>query len=129
MNQEQLSGYFHYAVYANLILLGMLMVVPGLMKLRDPGSVVAMLSGQGYPAPLVFAWILILSELFSGSAILLRRALHYAVIPPIVILTIAAFTVYWGVWISMLLHLVAVSAYSLVGFHAWIGRLAQAEAS
>ena len=102
----------------NRILLGLVMLVPGLLKLFVYGSssVIGMLQNIALFAwaPTFWAWVLILSEILFGAAILADWKLKYTVIPPMIILTVAAFTVNWGSWSSFLLHLVAVSNYSLI---------------
>ena len=102
----------------NRILLGLLMLVAGLYKLfvAGPSAITGMLSNIVLFAwaPGFWAWVLMLSETVFGAAILAKWRLEYTVIPPMIILTVAAFTVYWGNWTSFLLHLVAVSNYSLL---------------
>ncbi|PIN70118.1 hypothetical protein COV94_02085, partial [Candidatus Woesearchaeota archaeon CG11_big_fil_rev_8_21_14_0_20_57_5] len=81
---------------ANRILLGLLMLVPGLLKLFvvKPAAVVGMLTGMGYPIPSVLAWVLIIAEITTGVMILGGWNLRYAIIPPAIILTLAGFTAY-----------------------------------
>lgn len=99
------------------VLLGLLMLVPGLMKLfvSGVGGVTGMLTGLGFPAAAFFAWVLIIGEIGSGIAILSKWNLKYVVYIPMVILLVATFTVHWGSWSNVLLHLVAVSGYWLLG--------------
>jgi uncharacterized membrane protein YphA (DoxX/SURF4 family) len=106
-----------YFKLVNRVLLGLLMLVPGLMKLLyiGPSQVAGMLSGMGFPAPTFFAWILIFAEIGSGLAILARWKLHYAVWPPVVILLVAGFVTASSNISSLLLHLVAASNYLLLG--------------
>jgi len=111
-----------YAGVVNRVLLGLLMLVSGLMKvfIIKPDNVTGMLSGIGFPAASFFAWVLILSEIVFGIAILAKWKLEYTVWPPIVILLVAAFTVYTGgengpQWSQILIHLVLVSNYWLIG--------------
>lgn len=101
----------------NWILLGLVMLIPGLLKLFvvKPAAIVDMLSGLGFPAATFFAWLLIFSEIVFGALILARWKLKYVVIPPMIILLVAGFTVYWGNWTNMLVHLVLVSNYWLLG--------------
>jgi uncharacterized membrane protein YphA (DoxX/SURF4 family) len=109
----------------NRVLLGLVMLIPGLLKLFVTGvtGVTGMLSGIALFswAPGFWAWVLILSEIIFGIAILANWRLQYTVIPPMIILLVAAFTVQWGNWSSVLLHLIAVSNFSLIA--GWkIGR-------
>lgn len=104
----------------NRILLGLLMLFAGLLKLfvSKPAGVTQMLSGFGFPLPMVFAWILIILEIVSGIMILANWKTKYAAWAPAVILFIAAFMAYgpwkggWTKnWSSFFFHLIAVSNY------------------
>ncbi len=118
-----LGGFMNkYAGIVNRVLLGLLMLVSGLMKIFviKPEGVIGMLSGIGFPAASFFAWVLILSEIVFGIAILAKWKIEYTVWPPIVILIVAALTVYTGgengpQWGQILIHLVLASNYWLVG--------------
>lgn len=112
-----------YVKTLNLVLLGLVMLLPGLMKLfvMKPSAVTAMLTGLGFPIPMFFAWILILSEIIFGIAILARWRLKYTVWPPIIILVIAGLTttISWqslgtSQWPSFLLHIALASNYWLI---------------
>ncbi len=106
-----------HAGTVNRILLGLVMLVHGLMKLfvMKPAAVVGMLSGFGFPAPSFFAWVLILSEIVFGIAILLKWKLECTVWPPVVILVVASFTAHWANWGNMLVHLALASNYFMLG--------------
>ena len=106
----------------NRVLLGLLFLIPGLMKLFYIGiaGVTSMISTIGFPIPAVFAWILILSEIIFGLAILVNWKLHYTVWPLIVIMLVGAFTVYWPVgspmnWPIFIMHLVIASNLWVIG--------------
>ncbi len=111
-----------YFKVINRVLLGLLMLVPGLMKLfvMKPEAVSGMLDGFGFPAPLFFAWILIALEIVSGIMILGNWKTRYAVWAPIVILAVATILMLVGGsfaqidWISILFHLTAISNYLLL---------------
>src|SRR3989344_71576 len=109
-----------YAGVVNRVLLGLLMLVSGLMKvfIIKPDNVTGMLSGIGFPAASFFAWVLILSEIVFGIAILAKWKLEYTVWPPIVIMIVAAFTASWGNWPTVLMHLVIASNYWMLGMRA-----------
>ena len=102
----------------NRVLLGLVMLVPGLIKLFGTGA--AGISGWLGAmalfawAPMFWAWVLILSEILFGLAILANWKLEWTTIPPMIILVIAAFTVHWGNWSSFLLHLLAISNLALI---------------
>ena len=114
MNKKNLQ----WVNLTNRIFLGLLMFVPGILKLFINGhsGVTGMLSGIGFPIVGFFAWILIFSEIVFGVAIMVNWRLRYTVIPPIIILLIATFTVHLGNYSSMLLHLVAVTNYLLIAY-------------
>ncbi|HLC54104.1 MAG TPA: DoxX family protein [Candidatus Nanoarchaeia archaeon] len=106
----------------NRILLGLLMLVPGIAKLWgliNPGDkgwfVPSMLSQIGFPAPIFFAWVLMLSEIVFGIAILASWKLKYTVWPPIIILLVAALTLARNNPANLLLHLVAIANLWLLG--------------
>ncbi|MBL7059325.1 DoxX family membrane protein [Candidatus Pacearchaeota archaeon] len=102
----------------NRIVLGLVMLVPGLMKLFVSGAsgVSGMLSGIALFswAPMFWAWVLILAEILFGIAILAKYKLEYTVIPPVIILLVAAFAMSWGSWGSFFLHLAAISNLALL---------------
>ncbi len=113
---------YKYAGIVNRVMLGLIMLVSGLMKLFviKPENVTGMLSGIGFPAASFFAWILILSEIVFGIAILVKWKLEYSVWPPIVIMLVAIFTIYVGgekgpQWSQILIHLTLASNYWLIG--------------
>jgi putative oxidoreductase len=104
----------------NRVLLGLTMLVPGLLKLfvMKPAAIIDMLGGFGFPVPVFFAWVLILSEILFGIAILGNWKLRLTVWPPVVILVVATFTAHMGNWPNMLVHLTLASNYWLLGSHA-----------
>ncbi len=97
----------------NRIMLGLVMLVPGLLKLFVSGAsgVSGMISGIALFswAPMFWAWVLILSEILFGIAILAKYELKYTVIPPMIILLVAGLTVAWGSWPSVLMHLTIIA--------------------
>lgn len=107
----------HVASKVNWVLLGLVMLVPGLLKLfvMKPATVVGMLGGLGFPAPTFFAWLLILSEIIFGALILAKWNLKYTVWPPIVIMVVAAFTAHLGNWSNMIIHLLVASNFWMLG--------------
>ena len=109
-----------HAIFVNRILLGLVMLTPGLLKIFVMGvdQVQGMLVGLGFPAAGLLAWVLALSEVGFGLAILVNWKTKYTVIPPIIILLVAAFTVNWGSWPSVLTHLVVASNFWMVGVAA-----------
>lgn len=104
----------------NRIVLGLLMLVPGILKLFvfKPSGVTAMLEGLGFPAAALFAWILIILEIVTGLMILGNWRIDLAAWPPIIILLVATIlTTNWSdpQLSNILLHLVAITGYWMLG--------------
>ena len=101
------------------ILLGLVMLVPGLSNLfiSTPAGVTGFMQTISLFAwaPAFWAWVLILTSILSGLAILANWKLDYAVIPPMIILLVAAFTVVWGNWPTFLLHLIVILGFARLG--------------
>lgn len=95
--------------------LGLLFVVAGIGKLLNPDGISGMLGGLGFPAPTFFAWLLLLSEIVFGLAVLVGWKLNYAVWPLVVILVVALLTVHLKTLgdpmgtINVLFHLVGLA--------------------
>lgn len=110
------------------ILLGLLMLVPGLLKLFSafgpnangiPG-VVGLLGGIALFswAPAFWAWVLVAAEIVFGVLILAKYKLKYTTIPPMIILAVATLfvSIDWAnlggtAWPSVLFHLIAITGY------------------
>jgi uncharacterized membrane protein YphA (DoxX/SURF4 family) len=107
------------AMQVNWILLGLVMLIPGLLKLfvMKPAAIVGMLEAMPLlgSAPTFWAWVLILSEIIFGILILAKYKLKYTTIPPIIILLVAAFTVHWENWPNVLVHIALASNYWIWG--------------
>jgi len=73
--------------------MGILFLVQGIRKFQNPDGVVGMLTGIGFPIPLVFTWILILSEIIFGALILIGYKVKYTAWPLVIILLVATLTV------------------------------------
>ncbi|MBS3148293.1 DoxX family protein [Candidatus Woesearchaeota archaeon] len=78
-----------YGPFALRIGVGGIFVVAGTMKLLDPSMVVGMLGGLGFPAPGLWTWLLILTELLGGAAVLTGFHLKYSTAPLMVVLIVA----------------------------------------
>ena len=111
---------------ANIIALGLLMLVPGLFKLlvSGPQGVSAMMSGIFLFswAPMIWAWILIVLEIGIGIAILSKWELKYSTKIAAFILLIATLTVAvkWSAlgqtsWGTVLFHFIAIFNYLILG--------------
>jgi putative oxidoreductase len=85
-----------YAVTITRVILGLVMLIPGLMKLFVMGSsaFAGMLAGLGFPAATFFAWVVIISEIIFGLAIIANYKVRLTAIPPLIIVLVAAFTVH-----------------------------------
>ncbi len=115
------------AAYGPMILrifLGILFFVAGLGKIMNPPSVVDMLSGLGFPVPTFFAWILLLSELVFGLALIFGWKVRYSVWPLVIVLVVALLVVYLpdldfqnqGNIMSILWHLVGLAGLVSLAF-------------
>src|SRR3989338_1045578 len=106
-------------VTVNRILLGLLILVAGLTKLfvASPSKVIEMLSSNVLFAwaPGFWVWVIMLSEIVFGIAILASWKLKYTVWPPIIILLVAALTLARNNPANLLLHLVAIANLWLLG--------------
>ena len=102
----------------NRILLGLVMLVAGLMKLFvvKPAAVTGMLAGFGFPAAMIFAWLLIIAEIVIGVMILAKWQMKYAGTIAAVILVGERFTAWWANWGNMLIHLALASNYLMIGW-------------
>lgn len=100
------------------IVLGLVMLIPGLLKLfvMGPANVQTFLAGLGIPASALFVWVLIFAEIVSGALILARVGLEYVVVIPIIIMLTAAFTAHWGNWPQVLVHIAMATGYGLFGY-------------
>jgi putative oxidoreductase len=87
----------HNAQYGATILrviLGLLFIVPGISKLMNPGMIAGMLGDLGFPAAAFFGWIVLLSEISFGAAVLLGYKVRYTVWPLVTILGVAILSVH-----------------------------------
>lgn len=124
-----MKGTKELAMKIHWLLLGLLMLIPGLLKLFviKSSNVAGMLSGIALFAwaPAFWAWVLILSEIVFGILILAKWKLKYTVIPPMIILAIAILfvTINWSDlggtgWPNVLFHLIAFTGYWMLGANA-----------
>ena len=74
--------------------LGLLFIFPGIMKLMNPGMIIGMLGGMGFPLPMVLGWLVIIAEVLGGIALLAGYKVKYVVWPLVVILVVATVAVY-----------------------------------
>jgi uncharacterized membrane protein YphA (DoxX/SURF4 family) len=109
----------------NYVLLGLLMLIPGLLKtfVIGPETISSMLNGIFLFswAPVFWTWILILGEITFGLAILFKWQEKYASYGAVLILSIATLfvTINWSNlmstnWSVLILHLVAITDYLIL---------------
>lgn len=103
---------------ANRLLLGLLILIPGIMKLfvMGPEKVIGMLNNLGFPLAEIFAWILIFGEIISGILIIANWKLKYVVFIPAIILLVAAFTVHIKDFSRIIIHLALITNYFLIAY-------------
>ncbi len=68
-------------------------IIMGLKKLIHPSSIIGLLTTIGFPIPTILGWVVLLSELIFGTAVLLGYRVKYAVWPLVIILVVALITV------------------------------------
>ena len=109
------------SIIANRIILGLLMLIPGLTKLfvMGPENVSGFLMGLGFPVPMFFAILLIAVEIVFGIAVLANYKLEYTTIPPMIVMIVAAFTVALpgANWPTFIMHFAVATNYWV--FRAW----------
>lgn len=86
--------YKNYAATGLRVFVGLLFIIPGANKLMNPAMITGMLGGLGFPAAGFFAWVLLLSEISFGAAVLLGWKLEYTVWPLVAVLGVAVLTVH-----------------------------------
>lgn len=113
----------------NRILLGLVILVPGLLKLFvfSPGGVTTMLSVNVLFswAPAFWAWVLITAEILGGVAILSNYKVDWGAYLGAIILFLAVVTVQinWTnigqtQWTNVLVHLAGVSNYLILAYYS-----------
>ncbi|MDP2628445.1 MAG: DoxX family protein [Nanoarchaeota archaeon] len=88
MKKENCSIWAYTAVR---VLIGLMFVIAGYNKLMNPSGVEAMLSGMSFFAwaPGFWAWVLLLSELIFGLALVVGYKVKYSAWPLVVIMVVA----------------------------------------
>mgnify|MGYP001595794044 CR=1 FL=1 len=120
---------FKHMNTVNRVLLGLVMLIPGLLKLFVMGpTAVAGMTGSIFLfswAPAFWAWVLILSEIVFGIAVLANYKTEYTAWPPVVILSVATLFVQikWNAlgatgWSNVILHLIALWGFVMLGCEA-----------
>lgn len=83
----------NYAATALRLGLGVLFIFMGLGKLQNTNGVVQMLQGIGFPLPIFWTWLLLLSEIIFGILVLIGFKVKFTTIPLIIVILIAIVTV------------------------------------
>lgn len=99
------------------IVLGLFFIITGLMKLTSPDVIIGMLTNLGFPAPVFFGWVVLLSEIIFGSLVLIGWKPEISVLPLVVILLAAIFTVHISLigtgpmaMINLMFHITGIAA-------------------
>lgn len=110
----------YYGKYGPTILravTGLLFLIPGLMKIQDSGMITGLLAQLGFPAVSLLGWLVILSEVFCGLALIVGWKVKYAVWPLVAVLSVALVAVYLPqlgadpmVKVNILFHLLGIGA-------------------
>ncbi len=87
------NNYEKYGPTLLRVVLGGLFILPGFMKLMNPGMIIDMLKQLSFPAAVFFGWVLLLSEIIFGIAVLVGWKTRYTVWPLVVILGVATLLV------------------------------------
>ncbi|PIY81432.1 hypothetical protein COY00_00575 [Candidatus Pacearchaeota archaeon CG_4_10_14_0_2_um_filter_35_33] len=85
-----------YHMYGHTLIrmtVGLLFVIMGFSKLKNPSGIIGMLGNIGFPAATFFGWLLLLSELIFGALILVGYKVKYTAWPLAIILVVAVLTV------------------------------------
>ncbi len=102
------------------VLLGLLFLVPGLGKIMKPAMIIGMLNDLGFPGPAFFGWILMLSEIIFGAALVVGYKVKWTVWPLVIILAVATITVHLPKLgtpmgpINVLFHLVSIAGLIVI---------------
>lgn len=81
--------YARYAPTIIRVLVGLLFVIPGFNKLMNPSGIIGMLGGMGFPAAAFFGWLLLISEIVFGTAVIVGFKVKYTVWPLVIVLAVA----------------------------------------
>jgi putative oxidoreductase len=82
-----------YAPLLSRLAIGIFFVVMGINKLKNPDMIIDMLGSLGLVAPIILGWVLILSEIVFGAALVVGYRVKYAVWPLAAIIIVALFLV------------------------------------
>ncbi len=113
------NNHMHSTAFLRVVL-GLLFLVPGIGKITDPNAIITMLGNLGFPGSAFFGWVLILSEIIFGLALILGYKVKYAVWPLMFVLVVALVKVHLKdtqnpmMWIDVLLRLSAIAGMNML---------------
>ena len=106
-----------YAPFLLRLTLGILFIIPGVLKLINPGTIIGLLNDLGIPAATFFGWVLLLSEIIFGIAVLIGWHVDKTIWPLVLILAVATIIVHIPTLatgpmalITILFHLLGIAA-------------------
>jgi putative oxidoreductase len=100
--------------------LGLLFIIPGLAKLANPQMIIGMLTGLGIPAPALMGWVVLLSEILFGAAVLAGWKLQKTVWPLVLVLVVALFMVHVPNWIAAAPMAMPIALFHILGIAALV---------
>ena len=103
------------------VVVGLLFLVPGIMKLMNPAGPTGMLTGLGFPAPQILVWVLLLSEIIFGIALILGFKTKYTVWPLMIVFAVVLiFVAIPGAlsnpagWTNVIFHLLGIASLLII---------------
>lgn len=107
-----MNEYKEYAPVLLRIALALLFIPQGINKLMGIEGTTAFLTQLGFPVPILFVWVLLLSEILFGLAVLFGWKVKYTALPLIVIMAIALLlvTIPSGNLVNIFFHVLAIAA-------------------
>ncbi len=108
-----MKKYSEYGPSLLRLTIGMIFLFTGISKLMNPAGITGMLGNLGFPGAAFWAWIVILSEMLGGLALLAGWKVKYAVWPLVVIMVVAVLMVSLQQdsinWVNVFFHLITTS--------------------
>lgn len=101
--------YGEYAPTLLRILVGGLLLVQGIGKFTGVDGFSGWLGTLGFPVPLVLAWIVLLSEIVCGAAVVLGWKTKYTVWPLVIIMLVATFVTLGAGFVNIMFHIITLA--------------------
>ena len=109
-----MKGTSEYGPTLLRLVLGVMILVMGIKKLLNPEMIIGFLGSLGFPVPIFFGWLLLLSEIVFGAAVLIGWKVRYTVWPLLVVLVVATVLVILPAsgqdQLNLLFHILAIAA-------------------